>query len=251
MVHQTLPDVVVYEDANRLAEQVALRLVERLITLQTLRGTASLVLTGGRTGIAVLERLGAASGRDRVDWSAVDIFWGDDRFVGSQHADRNELQARRALLDHLDLPTERVHPMAASDGAFGDDPDRAAEAYRRVLATHRRADEPLFDVCLLGIGEDGHVASLFPGLEAVDETALEAVAVRVSPKPPSTRITLTVPALRDSREIWLFATGSTKADALAQAIAGTDETSLPAARVQGVERTMWFVDSAAVGARTP
>ncbi|GAB7007829.1 6-phosphogluconolactonase [Nocardioides sp. AN3] len=244
---QTHPSFTVHNDAQRVAEAVAGQLIETLAGAQALRGSASVVLTGGRTGIAVLEQVRIAPARDDVEWSAVDFFWGDDRFVGGSHPDRNELQARRALLDHLDVDPGRVHPMEPSDGKFGPDAGISARAYRQLIADHRVEGEPLFDVCLLGVGEDGHVASLFPGLDAVQEQALTALSVHGSPKPPPTRITLTLPALCESREVWLLATGEGKAEAVARVLAGASAFDVPAAGVRGLDRTLWFLDSAAVG----
>lgn len=245
MVGQTTSSLMVFDDADALAGAVASQLIERLAAVQAMRGSASLVLTGGRTGIAVLDKVRGNRAHDSVDWSRVDFFWGDERFVSSEDPDRNELQARRALLDHLDTDPARVHPMPASDGTFGENAEASAQAYRRVLARHRTAGEPLFDVCLLGIGEDGHVASLFPGLPAAGERHSTAVAVHGSPKPPAARVTLTLPTLCDSREVWLFATGATKADAVSSALSGSAGSVVPAAGVRGRERTLWFFDSAA------
>jgi 6-phosphogluconolactonase len=251
MLRLTHPSFMVYEDAPRVAEAVACQLTARLAEAQALRGSASVVLTGGRTGIAVLEQVRTAPGRDQVEWSAVDFFWGDDRFVGRSHPDRNELQARRALLDHLDVDPARVHPMEASDGKFGPDAGIAARAYRQLLAGHQVEGDPLFDICLLGLGEDGHVASLFPGLDAVQERTLTALSVQGSPKPPPTRVTLTLPALCGSREVWLLATGAGKADAVARVLAGAAAAEVPAAGVRGLDRTLWFLDSAAAGTPEP
>ena len=252
MLRQTHPGVMVYDDAQSLAVAVADRLIERLAEAQALRGSASLVLTGGRTGIAVLKQVRTTPPRRQdVEWSAVDFFWGDDRFVGKSHPDRNELQARRALLDHLDVDPARVHPMEASDGKYGADAGRSARAYRQLVAEHQVEGEPLFDICLLGIGEDGHVASLFPGLDAVQERTLTALSVHGSPKPPPTRITLTLPALCGSREVWLLATGGGKADAVARVLAGAAAAEVPAAGVRGLDRTLWFLDSAAAGTLGP
>lgn len=251
MLPQTDPGCMVYNDAQRVAEAVAARLIEHLAEAQAIRGSASVVLTGGRTGIAVLEQVRVAPGRHVVKWSAVDFFWGDDRFVRRSHPDRNELQARRALLDHLDVDPARVHPMEASDGRFRADAGISARAYRQLLADHRIEGEPLFDICLLGVGEDGHVASLFPGLDAVQERTLTALSVHGSPKPPPTRITLTMPALCASREVWLLATGAGKADAVARVFAGAAAPDVPAAGVRGLDRTLWFLDSAALGTIEP
>ena len=126
------PTVVVQSDAELLAKATAARLVTRLVDAQAMRGTASLVLTGGGIGIAVLEQLALAPARDAIDWSRVDIWWGDERFLPSGDPDRNETQARRALLDHGPVPAERVDPMGASD-RVDDSPEAAARRYADEL----------------------------------------------------------------------------------------------------------------------
>ncbi|MEV8443022.1 6-phosphogluconolactonase [Actinosynnema sp. NPDC051121] len=242
------PEVVVHRDGDLLAAATAARLVTALVDAQTARGRASLVLTGGRTGIAVLEHLRATPARDAVDWTRVDLYWGDERFLPAGHPERNETQAREALLDHVPVPAERVHVMEPSDGRFGDDPEAAAEAYAAVLAAARPEDGgsvPSFDVCLLGVGEEGHVASIFPESPAVAERERSVVAVRDCPKPPPTRVSLTLPAIRAAREVWLMTTGAAKAAAVATALTGEDEAQLPAAGARGLERTLWLLDSAA------
>ncbi|WP_158852286.1 6-phosphogluconolactonase [Saccharothrix deserti] len=243
------PEVVVHRDGDLLAAATAARLVTRLVDAQNARGSASLVLTGGRTGIAVLEQLRATPARDAVDWTRVDLYWGDERFLPAGHPDRNETQARGALLDHVPVPASRVHVMEPSDGRFGDDPEAAAEAYADVLAAAARPEDhgsvPSFDVCLLGVGEEGHVASIFPESPAVHEQERSAVAVRNCPKPPPTRVSLTLPAIRAAREVWLMTTGAAKAAAVAMALTGAGETQLPAAGARGQRRTLWLLDSAA------
>ncbi|KOX17654.1 6-phosphogluconolactonase [Saccharothrix sp. NRRL B-16348] len=230
-----------------LAAATAARLVTALVDAQTARGSASLVLTGGRTGIAVLEHLRATPARDAVDWTRVDLYWGDERFLPAGHPERNETQAREALLDHVPVPVSRVHVMEPSDGRFGDDPDAAAEAYAEVLAAGSEGDGsvPSFDVCLLGVGEEGHVASIFPESPAVAERERGVVAVRDCPKPPPTRVSLTLPAIRAAREVWLMTTGAAKAPAVATGLTGAGEDQLPAAGARGRQRTLWLLDSAA------
>src|SRR5262249_41970439 len=146
---------------------------------------------------------------------------------------RNETQARDALLDHVKADPARVHPMGAAEGPHGDDPEAAAHAYEELLLSRRRPEDhgpaPSFDICLLGIGEDGHVASVFPSPPAVYETERAAIAVRGSPKPPPTRLTLTLPAIRCAVEVWLIASGSAKAAAVAMALRGAGEVRVPAA----------------------
>ncbi|NUT46692.1 MAG: 6-phosphogluconolactonase [Saccharothrix sp.] len=243
------PEVVVHRDGDLLAAATAARLVTRLVDAQNARGSASLVLTGGRTGIAVLEHLRATPARDAVDWARVDLYWGDERFLPAGHPDRNETQAREALLDHVPVPASRVHVMEPSDGRFGDDPEAAAEAYADVLAAAARPEDhgpvPSFDVCLLGVGEEGHVASVFPETPAVHERERAVVAVRNCPKPPPTRVSLTLPAIRAAQEVWLMTTGSAKAAAVAMGLTGAGETQLPAAGARGRRRTLWLLDSSA------
>ncbi|GAB3010094.1 6-phosphogluconolactonase [Saccharothrix stipae] len=243
------PEVVVHRDGDLLAAATAARLVTSLVDAQTARGSASLVLTGGRTGIAVLEHLRATPARDAVDWSRVDLYWGDERFLPAGHPDRNETQAREALLDHVPVPAERVHVMEPSDGRFGDDPEAAALAYAEVLAAAARPEDhgavPSFDVCLLGVGEEGHVASIFPESPAVQERERGVVAVRDCPKPPPTRVSLTLPAIRAAREVWLMTTGSAKASAVATGLTDAGEALLPAAGARGRQRTLWLLDQAA------
>jgi 6-phosphogluconolactonase len=193
------PQTIVHGSPALLAAATAARLVTRLVDTQAARGSASVVLTGGRTGTAVLEQLRATPARDAVDWSRVDFYWGDERFLPAGDPERNETQARVALLDHVPVDPARVHPMAPSDGEFGDDPEAAAEAYAELLAAAARAEDhypaPTFDVCLLGVGEEGHTASIFPDSPAVYETERSVVAVHGCPKPPPVRLSLTLPAL--------------------------------------------------------
>ncbi|WP_221313439.1 6-phosphogluconolactonase [Actinoalloteichus hymeniacidonis] len=237
---------MVHRSGEQLAEAVAARLVTVLSEAQELRGRASLVLTGGRTGGAVLTALRTTLARDAVDWSAVDFYWGDERFLPSGDEERNETLARANLLDHLPVDPARVYPMAASDGPFGADPDAAAADYARVLAEAAgEGDVPVFDVCLLGVGEEGHTASIFPDSPAVHEHERSVVAVRDCPKPPPTRISLTLRAIRSSAQVWLLTTGAGKAEAVAAAMRDADEVTVPAAGARGRDRTLWIVDSAA------
>ncbi|MEV6912803.1 6-phosphogluconolactonase [Amycolatopsis sp. NPDC051071] len=230
-------EVVVYENPDLLAAATAARLVTRLVDVQAAEGSASVVLTGGGTGIAILKELRESSARDAIDWSRLDVYWGDERFVPADSDERNEKQAREALLDHVPLDPKRVHAMAPSDGEFGDDVDAAAAAYAEVLG-----DVPAFDVMLLGLGGEGHTASIFPGSPAVYETERSVVAVRDCPKPPPTRISLTLPAIRRAQDVWLVTGGDAKADAVAQALAGAGEVQIPVAGARGSRRTLWLLD---------
>ena len=128
------------------------------------RGRALIVLTGGGTGVAMLKRVGEHG--EQIDWSKVHLFWGDERYVPEDDDERNDKQAREALLDHIDIPAANVHAMPASDGEFGDDLDAAALAYEQVLAANAEDGDPApnFDVHLLGMGGEGHINSLFPDI---------------------------------------------------------------------------------------
>ena len=254
----SVPEVVVYRDGPLLAQAVAARLVTGLTDAFAARGGASVVLTGGGIGTRVLTELAAAPARDAIDWPRLDIWWGDERFVPDGDPDRNETGARAALLDHVGVDPARVHPMPGPDGPDGDDPDAAAARYASWLADAARADAaladaagsdghgpvPAFDVLMLGIGPEGHVASLFPGLPALGDTR-PVVAVRDSPKPPPTRLSLTLPSIQAAREVWILASGEEKADAVAQALTGGGQDPVPAAGARGRQRTLFLLDSAA------
>ena len=236
--------VVVHADASVLAPAVAARLIIKIIDAQAAHGRATVVLTGGRVAAAVLRSVGDQPAAAAIDWSRVDLWWGDERFLPSGDADRNDTQAREALLDALPLDPARVHPMPASDGPDGDDPDAAARRYAEELASAAGPGDgqlPRFDVLMLGVGEDGHVASLFPGHPAGDASGSVA-PVRDSPKPPPVRITLTMAAITSADEVWLVASGPDKTASVGKALSGAP---LPAARATGTARTRWLLDSAA------
>lgn len=235
------PEVVVYRDADELAQATGQRLLETVIAAQADGRTARVVLTGGGSGIGLLKAITTLPARDDVDWARVEFFWGDERFVAADDPERNDLQARQALLDSLPVDPALVHPMAASDGEFGADVDAAAAAYAALLG-----DEPSFDVVMLGIGPEGHVASIFPDSPAVHDDRT-VVAVRDCPKPPPTRISLTLPTIRTAAEVWIVTAGEGKAQAVATALAGAGEVSLPAAGALGTSRTLYLLDESAAG----
>lgn len=235
------PTIEKYSDTAALVAAAGDRLVGAITAAVAARGSAHIVLTGGGTGIGLLERVAQRGGE--IDWSTVHVYWGDERFVPHDDAERNDKQAREALLDHVDIPAANVHPMAASDGEFGDALDAAAEAYAQALTEAAgSAPTPEFDVHLLGMGGEGHINSLFPDTAAVRETERFVVGVTDSPKPPPRRITLTLPAIQRSRQVWLVVSGSAKADAVAAAVGGADPVDIPAAGAVGTEATVWLLD---------
>jgi 6-phosphogluconolactonase len=233
--------VVVVSDADVLAATVAARLAIKIIDAQAGRGSASIVLTGGRIAAKVLQALKELPAAAAIDWSHVDLWWGDERFLPSGDPERNETQARAAVLDALPLDPARVHAMPPSDGPDGDDAEAAAARYARELAAGG-ADLPPFDVLMLGVGEDGHVASLFPDHPVLNETGTTS-AVHGSPKPPPTRITLTMPTIQSAEEVWLVAAGPDKTTSVGAALKG--DKNLPAAHATGTSRTLWLLDAAA------
>ena len=209
------------------------------------RGRASVVLTGGGTGIGLLEHVRENGGA--IDWSKVHVFFGDERYVPEDDDERNEKQAREALLDHIDIPAANVHAMPASDGEFGDDLDAAALAYEQVLAAN--ADDggpsPDFDVHLLGMGGEGHINSLFP--HTAGSSRNQSAGGRRDRLPQTTATANHLDAARRlrSREVWLVVAGGEKADAVAAAVGGAAADNVPAAGAKGREATVWLLDEEA------
>lgn len=235
--------VLTYPDTKALVAAAGDRLAHEISAAIAARGRALVVLTGGGTGIGLLERLRTHP----LDWSRVHLFWGDERYVPHDDDERNEKQAREALLDHVAVPAANVHPMPASDGEFGPDLDAAAASYATMLTEQAESGQatPAFDIHLLGMGGEGHINSLFPHTPAVAETERTVVGVEDSPKPPPRRITLTLPAVQRSRQVWLVVSGEAKADAVAAAVGGADPADVPAAGAVGREETVWLLDAAA------
>jgi 6-phosphogluconolactonase len=215
-----------------LAVAIARKMESTLAAVQAAGRTPRLLLTGGSIAMAAYRELA----RDAVDWSNVEFWFGDERFVGIDLPDRNDGQARDAFLDRVGAT--RMHALADNDCSLG--AADAADAYAETLPTEA------FDLTLLGVGPDGHIASLFPGFPQLREADQPAVAVFNSPKPPPVRVTLTFPALNNSETVLFIASGADKADAVARALApnGTiDET--PARGVHGLTETIWLIDEAA------
>ncbi|ETA06406.1 MULTISPECIES: 6-phosphogluconolactonase [Gordonia] len=234
-------ETLVFESKQELVVTAAARFIDLVTRAQAERDVASIVLTGGSNGIGILSALAADSGT--IDWSRVDLYWGDDRFVPADDPERNSGQAREALLDKVPVDPSRVFPMAPSDGPFGDDIDAAAADYAAILAG-RSSDgiAPEFDLHLLGMGGEGHINSLFPHTAATAETEKSVVAVEDSPKPPPRRITLTLPVVNRSRNVWFLVAGADKAEAVVAAHNGADPADWPCAGAHGTEETIWFLD---------
>jgi 6-phosphogluconolactonase len=242
-------DIAVHARPNVLAAAAAARLITRLVDLQAAGTTPKVVLTGGGVGIAMLEQVRATVARDAVDWGRVEFYWGDERFLPPGHPDRNETQARAALLDHVPVDPAKVFAMGADTGTGPAGAEAAAEEYAELLRRAARPEDhgpvPAFDVLLLGMGGEGHTASVFPHSPAVYETERSVVAVHGCPKPPPTRVSLTLPAIRSAAEVWIVTTGEEKAAAVAMALGGAGEVAIPVAGATGRRRTRWLLDRAA------
>ncbi len=242
------PTVVVVTDEPAVVAEFAERLLRRLCAAQAARGTASLVLAGGGVALAGLRAVSTHPHLEDVDWARVDLWWSDERFVPADDPERNALQARQALLDALPLDPARVHPMGASDGPDSSADDAAARYARELAQAAGTGTElPWFDVLLLGMGPEGHTASLFPDAPAVHDDRV-VVAVLDCPKPPPTRLSLGLSAFRHAREVWFLVSGAAKAEAVAAALGGADPVRVPAAGPRGRDVTLWLLDVAAASA---
>ena len=234
-------EILVHASADEVVEALTARLLARLTEVQRDFRVPQVALTGGRIATRAYEKLAAEGASSAVDWSRVELWWGDERFVPADDGDRNA-EPTLELLSGLRLSPDRVHPMPASDAEL--DLDQAAEAYATELA------DTVFDICLLGLGPDGHVASLFPEHPSSYAEG-DIIAVRASPKPPPERISLTLPVINRSREVWFLVSGSDKAAAAKMALLGAGPVQVPAAGVAGAERTLWLMDTEAASELPP
>lgn len=231
-------------DPESLAALVAQEIAEVIDRAVAARGVAHLVLTGGSMGARTVAAL-AERDLPPETWRAVHLWWGDERFVPAGHEDRNDQQARGAGLDALPVPAQQIH--SAPAGRSEAELPEAAETWAQELATHAPdgQDSPRFDVLLLGMGPDAHVASLFPGRQELTVTDRSVVPVTNSPKPPPLRLSLTVPAIRAADRVWLVVAGADKADAVTAAKDARDDPALPVSWVRGTQETVWWLDEAA------
>lgn len=231
--------VEVWGDPATLAAAIAERIVECIARVQAEGRTPRVVLTGG----TIAGRAYADITAGGVDWSDVDFYWGDERFVPAGHADRNDQQARDAFLTRLGVPEDRIHTMPVH--GCSESMAEAADGYAASLP-----DEP-FDLVLHGMGPDGHIASLFPGYPQLHESSRLAVEVLDSPKPPAQRISLTFPALNHAAAVWFLVSGAEKADAVARALGDGTIDDTPARGAHGTEETVWLLDATAAAQWSP
>ena len=247
--------VSIHPSVEALTTATAARLITKLVDVQSRRGVATVVLTGGTVGIAVLDAVATAPARVAVDWSKVNFWWGDERFLAADSPDRNAVQAGQALLSRLPVDPARVHPVPSADDTGS--VEEAAAGYALALAAAAAEEKlapgfesrdsrlPRFDLLLLGVGPDAHIASLFPEMAGIRTTGETVVSVRNAPKPPPERVSLTLEAINTAEEIWLTVAGEDKAGAVGLALAGAGPVQVPAAGAHGRTKTRWLIDQAA------
>ena len=259
-------DLMIQAGAQRFALALLDLLAERLPD-STHRTRVDVALSGGSAaqplGLVLDDPLAEA-----IDWSRVHFWWSDERFVPAYDTDRNALEARRLLLDKLvadgKLPESNIHEMAADVRSTNEIADAMANAESDDDAVRAAADaandalldaaardyeaelirelgpKPTIDLMILGMGPDGHYASLFPGHDEVKVTNRLAVGVNHSPKMPPLRVSLTAQMIASSRRTWFFAAGASKADSLAHVFAKPNNPNYPSSYANGVDEFIWF-----------
>lgn len=238
-----------FPDTEALSQRAARDIAGRLTEAVAARGRALVALAGGSTPRGTYHQL-ATEHVDAVPWSSVHVFWGDERCVPGDHIKSNQRMARETLLDHVPVPEANVHPIPGELG-----PDKAAEVAERELRTvlgvpGTALPDTVFDLVLLGMGGDGHTASLFPGDDALDvDDRLLAPATAPPSADVSERVTITYPAIRRSRRAALLVAGASKRDALTTTLDDPDAAggTYPVARVDAREGVVWYVDADALG----
>ena len=230
--------LVILDDPRQLADRMAAWLVECLQLDHD--GTRAVCLSGGQTPQLLYETLARPPYRDAMPWSRIHWFWADERFVPHSDARSNYGVVKRLLFDGVPIPPSNVHPIPTVDGTPAAAADVYEQALRRYYGLHElEAGRPLFDVTLLGVGDDGHTASLFPGSPVLNERSHWVASVPAT-RTRETRVTLTYPALESSRHLAYLVTGAAKRE-IVQAI-WNDDRELPAARVRPQGSVWWFLD---------
>jgi 6-phosphogluconolactonase len=235
---------IVLPDPAALAERVAQQFIDLAQETITVRGRFGVALAGGSTPRRMYELLAQPPYRDQVDWSNIHIFWSDERYVPPNDPESNFQMASEALLAHVPIPAAHIYPMPT----IGSTPEAAAQSYANTLDDFFEGDPPRCDLILLGMGPDGHTASLFPGKPEVtaDSDAL-VIPVYDSPKPPPTRLSFTLRLINATANVSIFVTGADKAATVRAVLEGPDDSAqLP---IQGVRphtgALTWFLDAAA------
>jgi 6-phosphogluconolactonase len=241
-----------FADAEAVSQAAARAFVRCAIEAITDRGRFTVALSGGSTPKRLYQILAEPPYRDTVTWSKIQFFWGDERAVPPEHADSNYLSLKDALLPRVTIPKENIHRVPAE----WPDHDGAARDYQaeiaRVFGVNPDGEPPVFDLVFLGMGPDGHTASLFPGNPALRETTHWVVPVANAPKPPPDRLTLTRPILNKAREVLFLVTGADKADRVLEVLSGpADPMRLPSQLIRPTTgQLVWYLDRAAAGRLT-
>jgi len=234
MAHSRV-DIHEFSGQEKLFRSCAELLIAAAARAIAARGRFLLVLSGGGTPKGLYSLLGEVEFRRRVEWEKVFIFWGDERLVAPDHPQSNFRMARETLLDAVSIPRENVIPMPTGFSA-----ERGAKEYAARIAEFAAGDMPVFDLILLGVGSDGHTASLFPGDEVLgEERAMVAAVERPGAQGASTRLTMTLPLINRGANVWFLVVGASKEEIFRRVISG--DKTLPAALVRPVGHLRWFV----------
>jgi 6-phosphogluconolactonase len=230
-----------FKDGNAVARAAAEAFFTKMDAVLATKAEANVAVTGGTVGIATLAEIAANPRAAEFDFNRVNFWWGDERFVASDHADRNAVQAKNALFSKVTIDATKLHEFPSADNGL--ELDEAAAQFAGYVAKLK----PEFDLVFLGMGPDGHINSLFPG-KPVPAPGVQIIAEHDSPKPPPMRLSFTFEAMNAADEIWLTVAGGDKAEAVSVAF-GDEPESLPVGRIKAKNRTVWFVDQTA-GTRT-
>lgn len=235
--------ILIEENNVELAEVFAERFASLAKKAIVARGRFLAVLSGGGTPLKAYHLLAKLPLGDIVPWEKIHLFWGDERHVPQDDSESNFFQAREALLDHVNIPTENLHPMPTNLR-----PDEAAQAYAQTLRSFAEASQTSvrFDLVMLGLGSDGHTASLFPGQSALWKDLVIVTEGSYQGR-PAKRLTMTPLALNQTGEVVFLVSGEAKADALANALGETrDANRFPSQAINPLNgKVLWMVDTAA------
>ena len=237
-------DIVILPDPAALADEAARRFANLAQAAVADHGRFAVALSGGSTPRALHERLARPPLRDSVDWANVHVFWGDERMVPPDDPESSYRMARETLLQHVPIPAANIYPVPTVGGT----PEAAAHAYAETVAAVFGVNPARFDLILLGMGPDGHTASLFPGQpEVVRPSEVLVAAVHNAPKPPPTRVTFTYRLINAAACVLFLVTGADKATALREVLRGSaDIARLPAQGVRPEQgELVWLMDAAA------
>ncbi|MFM6971975.1 MAG: 6-phosphogluconolactonase [Rhodoluna sp.] len=231
------PLVQRFADAQGVAQQAAEDALSLIAHLLINQPRVNLCVTGGTVGIATLAEMASQSSSFEIDYGRLHVWWGDERFVASDDSARNALQARKAWLNKVAIPTENIHEFPSADNDL--DIDDAAAKFNDYFADQK----PKFDLVFLGMGPDGHINSLFPQAE-IPAPGVFVIAEHDSPKPPKFRLSFTYEVVNSADRVWIIVAGADKQDAVAVAF-GDNSSSLPIGKVRGKNETKWYLDSTA------